>query len=1455
MSIYPVCPTYFRAWRPSSAANSSCSIRPLLTDDRRKRRLSGRDQISTDGKHLIDGIAFGRPRLRPPSQRPPVSIPPLKRRRIAYNPEEEDDDPNDPDDDEDIRPLLRERNSAVRFNVPVQKEDSSDWRTSLVRYEDQGEEDEERDDDFIEDNAEGADEDDLMDDESVSSADEELEDELRDLQAENEQLGEAVTDAEQEAQPPKATEAPAVTGLPLDQPASLTLIDVDRITALRAAFPTASVDVCEKTLLDCGRKERNAYKKLLQDHQAKMTSRDMFTYFKTLRNKGPDVEDEAQSDASDAESIDSLVKHYDQHGFPAGSIFAGTASLHMAETLRNSGQPVKLPVHVRFDDSQDDGSDDGAPSDDELSQEATAEGNAIAGEPDSGSSSSSDSDSGPEEHSSKQPEALPTGLLGPVSSESSSDSDSSSDSGSESESEGDGVRDTNKSVDGDVDMDSDDDDSFHEKSESDDSDDPSSDSSSSSSSSSTDSSDSDSDSESDSGAPLPATAKPTSISKEASGSTASSSTSTGPSSTVKPGQGKSKTQRRNARRKAALQHKRLGLENGPAADIVMADQVPAEGDALAIKKAELLARLGLADSEPLVCDAGSQADDEGDGNGDRANCPAPKSFSGAVPPEASGGHGTASPEHHSTTSDYRTELDVGATGQTVVSSLGSENPKKKAKKKKIRQNPVEDSQVVSNPGVGGSPSEPENTQEQAPPVEENMDAWREKITYRGVECCQENIELSEPPFPFYQRWDPQQQRNTRQSKRKLRDQPEFYEDGSQSRKKKKTQKSGGTHSEDASWDESYMSADPYGERDIVLNYDDEMEPPADDREGDAEDDLPLLPNDVSALPALQPGEAKPGMILTWKQFILSKATNWTPQVCSLTGVVVDMQDDGFLRLHLAKRDRAFEQTEKEYDDEGNRVYDKFEFPGMEDELGEDFELGYRILDIKNMMDPRILKQPQQSGSPTAPSPQPDISVVRPQMAEPNTAGPDNGSNKSSDGEQSTTLDHEESAKDVMGQNGPEADRHQSGERVIPEINLESVSEPQAAQLHEDVSMTEDRRQEISQLINDAGFRKEVDPSIAEDGPVPSSSPSRQLEETLKEAASASQHQAPPEDLSDFPNPSQGTSQPSQSLSQVSSKSYMSADSQPIILEPFHGFSDAIEAPSDDRVEYPMLDLPPSDIGSTHSGRQPDPLSIELGNTSPERLEGLADDSAISRPSQTPVKGGRKALQVSPAKSDSSASSFPSLSEICLTASTQGTQTTSSQGAIDLAMKARKSDVSHDLEYEEAMRQLDERGESSDSDVRLPKMRIKRSPDTARRLLEKPIGKPTVKRAHVKEEPTNASVKSAKTVPRGGPFSIPKGSQVVSLISSSPEPEMQENYADEDVDDTYREADSLPPSESSASGEKKSRNRRGGSMPLAALTASKRANTPKRLASTQSKLSRHTVLGSQRHAKKKGVRGW
>ncbi|CAI6339476.1 unnamed protein product [Periconia digitata] len=79
------------------------SIRPLLTAEVRSRTLCGRLQISNDGRHLLDGVSFGRPLLRQPS-RPAVKIPPRKRRRI------EDDTLTGADEDNNIdvdNPMLQ----------------------------------------------------------------------------------------------------------------------------------------------------------------------------------------------------------------------------------------------------------------------------------------------------------------------------------------------------------------------------------------------------------------------------------------------------------------------------------------------------------------------------------------------------------------------------------------------------------------------------------------------------------------------------------------------------------------------------------------------------------------------------------------------------------------------------------------------------------------------------------------------------------------------------------------------------------------------------------------------------------------------------------------------------------------------------------------------------------------------------------------------------------------------------------------------------------------------------------------------------------------------------------------------------------------------------------------------------------------------------------------------------
>ncbi|KAJ5273874.1 hypothetical protein N7478_008999 [Penicillium angulare] len=61
-------------------------IRALQLADLRARRLCGRHQIASDGKHLIDGVPFGLPfKQRNTSNRPAITIPPRKKRRTVFS--------------------------------------------------------------------------------------------------------------------------------------------------------------------------------------------------------------------------------------------------------------------------------------------------------------------------------------------------------------------------------------------------------------------------------------------------------------------------------------------------------------------------------------------------------------------------------------------------------------------------------------------------------------------------------------------------------------------------------------------------------------------------------------------------------------------------------------------------------------------------------------------------------------------------------------------------------------------------------------------------------------------------------------------------------------------------------------------------------------------------------------------------------------------------------------------------------------------------------------------------------------------------------------------------------------------------------------------------------------------------------------------------------------------------
>ena len=340
-------------------------------------------------------------------------------------------------------------------------------------------------------------------------------------------------------------------------------------------------------------------------------------------------------------------------------------------------------------------------------------------------------------------------------------------------------------------------------------------------------------------------------------------TETGPPPVpVPPGAGKESTKRRNARRRAAKLAKRniqaaLGDGNTPAANQRTRDGGDtALNNEAAIFEAKRKALLdALASGGIEVGPAGETAlgletnhvkqKNTNDAGTDRQH---DKNEDTVVVDEKS------SNDHQAEPSQKRRRINLGAGRRLVFGALGVRNPKNKDEEERLRDRLRTDAQQEANRHVS-SRSQPTADQALTIDDEEDPDAWKLKINYRAVECCQDNIELTPAPFPFRLRWDPHQQypsgskRNKRggQSKRAQRNQDQYYESSDLDRKRKRYNSSEFIDGEYSGfYGRENTTTDGF---DVTLNYDDaESEPRA--HESDVVnatsqttdlDDLPSLP--------------------------------------------------------------------------------------------------------------------------------------------------------------------------------------------------------------------------------------------------------------------------------------------------------------------------------------------------------------------------------------------------------------------------------------------------------------------------------------------------------------------------------------------------------------------------------------------------------------------------------------
>lgn len=284
-----------------------------------------------------------------------------------------------------------------------------------------------------------------------------------------------------------------------------------------------------------------------------------------------------------------------------------------------------------------------------------------------------------------------------------------------------------------------------------------------------------------------------------------------------------------------------------------------------------------------------------------------------------------------------TSKPMSAAQRLIFGSLGLKAPRTQADKDALQKKLADRSKKAVEQQVVVEEQE-----------DEDPEAWREKVVMSAVECVDPGVELSEPPFPFKQKWDPQYWSQNLKKRGT----------GGSGKGKNKRRKG---NREDVV--ETYDKYNQDGGGD-ALNYDDPVEEDDEwddgenwedgallDDEEEEDDGFPGLPEDTSALLRLVEADAQVGDFVVFTEMACSDATGWQPQMVSTLGCL-DSRGDGDVGWNVRF---PKQKAEKEYDEEGNRIYKKFEMEGFdEEEAGEE---NIRDMHWAEMIEPKLLLRP------------------------------------------------------------------------------------------------------------------------------------------------------------------------------------------------------------------------------------------------------------------------------------------------------------------------------------------------------------------------------------------------------------------------------------------------------------------------------------------------------------------
>ena len=425
----------------------------------------------------------------------------------------------------------------------------------------------------------------------------------------------------------------------------------------------------------------------------------------------------------------------------------------------------------------------------------------------------------------------------------------------------------------------------------------------------------------------------------------------------------------------------------------------------------------------------------------------------------------------------RRKLDLASSRRLLFGSLGLRTPKTKEDEERLREKLMENIKPVHH--AQGLQS--------VNAIDNEDDSWKDQIILRAVECCDEGVVLSTPPFPFVQRWDPQQKGqynelgggpngNKRKKRRRAKEQfiqedEEEVDIGNSSALVEEADAllpTSLSHDfevteakdrpvESVRSDDYQIAVDKQLMRDAFTHISTSVP---------LVDDLPILPEDMSTLPALTRQVAGPGAVIAFKQLDMSQDTNWQPLVSIYrTAMIIEVLEDDFFRVSLAQRDRP--KAYVQYDEKsGERIYSKFEMPDFENEHDVEEENGTVELSLADMIDPKVVKFA--------------VAVIeQPLTTEVLDAGVETIDMFEEDEEDDGSLEE----RDDLEVHGVAEVQTVTKESTVQKLSLNDLAEELPVRTRDDLTMmatehvNEDARHEISLIIKDAGFRSNVNSDL------------------------------------------------------------------------------------------------------------------------------------------------------------------------------------------------------------------------------------------------------------------------------------------------------------------------------------------------------------------------------------------